>query len=572
MRLPHRLLLTPEQRGRLVDVARGQQPPDALLHAARMLNVYTGEVREAWLGIAEGRVAWAADGDAGHGAATMDLPDGVLVPGLIEPHCHPDIVYTPSALARQLTAHGTTTVCADTVFLSLRLDDDQLLRLMQAMSAASVKFLWNLRGCLDGMLPAELDRLGADRLSRLLAALPDVVATGEMTAWPQFLAGDERLNGLVDAAVARGLRVDGHAAGASTRTLGPLAAAGITADHEAITAEELLSRARLGYWLMLRHSSLRPDGRALAQAITSGDVPGTRVMLTTDGPVAVDLAEGHLDAVVRELLAAGVAPVDAVRMATLNPATYLGLDAHLGGIAPGQLADLVLVDSLSSFHPQLVLCEGVPVTPATAQAGFTDWDRLHTAPLLTADLDPQRLVAACHGGPTMRLQGVITRLEPASADLPTDASYAALIGRDGSWIVGGVIHGLTVTALASTFCGSGDVIVLGRDPDAVLAAYRSVLCVGGGIATHSHTLPLHALGSMYSGSVPELAAAMWKIADDLRLPAQLPPVEYLLLFLTIAVLPEVRLTPAGVIMVKTGEVLKAPIDLPASASTNRRAP
>jgi adenine deaminase len=567
--LPQRLSLSPERRRRLVAVARGAAEPDAVVRAGRMLDVYTGELREAEIGIAEGRVAWVGDVGARGLAPTLDLRDGVVVPGFIEPHCHPDILYSPATLAEALALRGTTTVCADTAFLSLLLDDDELLAVVRGMSGASVKFLWNLRGCLDGVLPVELERLSADRLRRLVAELPDVVATGEMTAWPEFLGGDERLTGLVDAAIARGLRIDGHAAGASARTLGPLAAAGITADHEAITPDELLARARLGYWLILRHSSLRPDAPALAEAITSGRLPTSRVMLTTDGLVATDLVDGHLDAVIREMLKAGVSPVDAVRMATLNPATYLGLDAHLGGIAPGRLADLVLVDSLTSFQPQLVLCEGTPMSPESVRVGFTDWSNLHAPPFQPADLDARQLIDVCRAGPAMRLEGVITRLAPASADLAADASYAALIGRDGTWVVGGVVHGLPVTALASTFSGSGDVVVLGRDPDAVLAAYREVLSLGGGIATHARSVPFAHLGSMYGGSVAELAAAMHEVNADLRYPAELPPVEYLLLFLTIAVLPDVRLTPVGAITIKARELLAAPTRLPGTATGKR---
>jgi adenine deaminase len=567
--LPQRLSLAPERRRRLVAVARGAAAPDTVVRAGGVLDVYTGELRPAEVGIAEGRVAWVGDVGARGLAPTLDLGDGALVPGLIEPHCHPDILYSPDTLARALALRGTTTVCADTAFLSLLLGDDELLAVVRGMSEASVKFLWNLRGGLDGLLPAEIERLNADRLRRLVAELPDLVATGEMTSWPELLRGDERLTALVDAAIARGLRIDGHAAGASARTLGPIAAAGVTADHEATTLDELVARARLGYWIMLRHSSLRPDGPVLAEAITSGRVPASRVMLTTDGLVATDLADGHLDGVIRTLLAAGVRPFDAVRMATLNPATYLGLDAHVGGIAPGRLADLVLVDSLESFQPQVVLCEGTPMTPESVRPGFTEWNALHAPPFQPAELSPRQLVGICLAGPAMRLEGVITRLAPAAdpADgLAPDASYAALIARDGSWIVGGVVHGLPVTALASTFSGSGDVIVIGRDPEAALAAYREVLAGGGGIATHARTVPLGRLGSMYAGPVPELAAAMRAITADLRYPPGLPPAEYLLLFLAIAVLPDVRLTPAGAITVKARELLQAPTRLPERGS------
>lgn len=561
MTLPQRLSLAPERRLRLVDVAQGKASPDAVVHARSMLNVYTGRIHPAEIGMAEGRIAWVGEIGISGCPPTFVVDDGVVVPGLIEPHCHPDVVYTPSALARELAYRGTTTTCADTLHLSLSLDDDELLDVVRGMSRSSAKFLWNLRGCLDGVLPSERERLGRERLRRLAAELPDVVATGEMTAWPEFLAGANRLTGLVDDAIARGRRVDGHAAGASARTLGKLAAAGITADHEAITPDELVARARLGYWVMLRHSSLRPDGPVLAQAITSGRLPMSRVMLTTDGPVAADLAEGHLDTAIRTLISAGVPPIEAVRMATLNPATYLGLDAHLGGIAPGRAADLVVVDSLPSFHPRMVLCEGVRVTQSSTRVGFTDWSTLHPPSFQPADLNPDQLTDTCLAGPSFRFDGVITRLAPRTGGLPHDGSYIALVARDGSWLVGGVVHGVAVNALASTFSGSGDVVVLGRDPESVLDAYRRVVSIGGGIATPARTVPLGHLGSLYDGTVPELAAAMRAVTSDLRFPRHLPPIEYFMLFLTGAVLPDVRLTPVGAIMVKTREVLQLPTKL-----------
>ncbi|MHB1710303.1 MAG: amidohydrolase family protein [Acidimicrobiales bacterium] len=570
MKLPRRLSLSPERRRRLVSVARGELAPDVVVRAPSMLDVYTGEVRSAELTIAEGRIAWVGEVGASGLDPTFNLRDGVVIPGFIEPHCHPDIVYNPRDLASALAARGTTTVCADTAFLSLLLDDDEFFAVLEGMSHASVKFLWNLRGCLDGVLPAELGRLDSGRLQRLLAEIPDLVATGEMTAWPDLLNGDTRLAGLVEAAITRGLRIDGHAAGASARTLGPLAAAGITADHEAITVEDLHSRIRLGYWVMLRHSSLRPDARVLGEGVASGRLSPSRVMLTTDGSVAVDIVEGHLDGVVRELLAVGVRAVDAVRMATLNPATYLGLDAHVGGIAPGRSADLVLVDSLESFRPRLVFCEGVPVTPYTTQVGFNGWRDLRATPFRMADLDAGRLVDACRAGPTMRLEGVITRLVASSAELAADSSYVALVGRDGSWIVAGVLQGIAVPALASTFSGSGDAVLLGRDPESLVTVYREVISIGGGIGTGTHTVPLEVLGTMFDGTVSELAAGMRELASDLRLPAGMPPLEYLLLFLTLAVLPDVRLTPLGSMMVKTREILYAPIELPVVTRTAER--
>lgn len=558
MRLPARLRVSPEQRRHLVDVARGTREPDAVVHARNVLNVYTSETGPAEIGIASGRIAWVVPIAEARGPCTVEL-DGVVLPGFIEPHCHPDILYTPAALVPQLVAHGTTTVCADTAFLTLALDDDELVAVLEEMSTAAVKFLWNLRCCMDGVLPRERERFATARLQRLIDDIDAVVATGEMTAWPDLLDHDERLTTVVDSAAAEGLRIDGHAAGASPRSLGAIAAAGITADHEAISAGDLVNRTRLGYWTMLRHSSLRPDVDALVTAITSGDVPHWRTMLTTDGPIATDLvSEGHLDAILRRLIDRGVDPADAVRMATLHPATYLGLDAHIGGIAPGRCADLVHVDSLESFEVADVATDGHFTDTDHLDRGFTAWSTLTSEPLRTATIKAADIIDGCIDGPAFRLEGIITRRAARSARLPRDACYVAAVSRDGTRLVGAVVHGIDVPVLVSTFSGSGDVVLLGRDAEGLVDAYRRVVDLGGGLATEHHIVPLGALGSLYDGPMHALATAMHAVASDLQLPASLPPIEYLMLFLTLAVLPEIRLTPRGSLMVKTGAVLRAP--------------
>lgn len=559
MRLPSRLRLEPGPRRHLIEVATGRAPADLVVRGGSVLNVYTGRVEPAAIGLAGGRIAWVGDPDGREGRDVLEVDGSIVTPGLIEPHCHPDIVYTPGAAVPAYLRYGTTTVCADVAFLFLGLDDEPLLGLLEAMSDASVKFLWNLRGCLDGILPVEKERLSAKRLAWLLEEIPGVVGAGEMTAWSKLLGGDERIGAFAEAVIDAGFRVDGHCAGTSARTLGAILAAGITSDHEAITGREVAARIRLGYWVMLRHSSLRPDGAELGAAIAGSGLPTDRVMLTTDGPVASDLAEGHLDAVVRTIIAAGVDPATAVRLATLNPASYLGLDAHLGGIAPGRCADLVVVDSLEAFVPRLVVADGEVADPARVRDGGLAWSEMEDDGLTPATLDARTLSEVCRTAPAMELQGVITRAAPPVADgpLPVGVCFAALVSRAGDWISGTVLRGLSVPALASSYTGSRDILLLGRDPGAMMAAYHRVIEMGGGIVTPGAEIPLRVLGRLYDGPLDELIPRMVRAEEAFadRPPVPLP---YLMLFLSLSILPDLRLSPVGVVHVKSGEVVHPP--------------
>ena len=181
---------------------------------------------------------------------------------------------------------------------------------------------------------------------------PWSAAMGEVTRWPDVLAGRPELLERLALAAARGKRIEGHTAGASAERVAGLAAAGFTSDHEPITAQEALDRARQGIALMLRQSSLRPDLRALLVPFVKSGSLG-RLMLTTDGSTPDFIVEhGFVDRLVRVALEEGVPPVEAYRMVTLNPATYYGKDADLGGIAPGRYADVLLLDDLAEPRPR----------------------------------------------------------------------------------------------------------------------------------------------------------------------------------------------------------------------------
>jgi adenine deaminase len=186
-------------------------------------------------------------------------------------------------------------------------------------------------------------------------AHPWSFAAGEVTRWPDVWSGDRDLLGRLDLALRRGQRVEGHTAGAAADKIAAIAAGGVAAVHEPITAREVLDRARQGIAVMLRESSLRPDLAGLLDALEEAPALASRLMLTADGSMPAFIRDhGFVDHLIRIALERGIAPIDAYRMATLNPATYLGRDADLGGIAPGRFADLCF----SRARPEAAVARG----------------------------------------------------------------------------------------------------------------------------------------------------------------------------------------------------------------------
>src|SRR6202011_4866802 len=252
---------------------------------------------------------------------------------------------------------GTTTLVADTLHFLIQTPVDRIPQLLARLGDLPVLLLWFLRLHGASFQPDE-SMFGQDRIRRLLEI--DVVrAVGEVTRWPAVYSGDEDLLQKIAAALAAGRRVEGHAPGTSYDRLIALAAAGWSSDHEAIAPEEIVHRLRAGVYTMLRHSSLRPDLPLLAPAVTDERARTGRLMLTADGPEAVTVVDhGYLSHVVRQAIIAGVPPVLAYQMATINPAAYFGLDEEIGGIGPGRRADLVVLDDLRNPTPELVIARG----------------------------------------------------------------------------------------------------------------------------------------------------------------------------------------------------------------------
>jgi adenine deaminase len=564
--------MTPAQRRRLTAVARGQAPADLYLRSGTLLNVYTSELYPANVAIHGERIAYVGlrEDMIGPRTRVLDVAGRVLVPGYIDPHVHPAHLVTPSALARHLLPLGTTTVFADTLQFWELGGLAAFRRVADGLRRAPLKFYWMIRPHAQSRSPDEGRRFRVRDLAQALAH-PWTVAIGEVTRWPDAWNGRPDLLVRLDLALRRGQRVEGHTAGAAADKMAAIAAAGFTSDHEPITAAEVLARARQGIGVMLRESSLRPDLAGLLDALKEAPGLASRVMLTCDGSMPAFIRDhGFVDHLVRVALDRGVPPPDAYRMATLNPATYFGLDADLGGLAPGRYADVCVLNDLAEPRPALVVARGQVAAEGgrlLARVPEPSWRRAITSPeaRLTvrwrARPDDFALPARARYPVVRLVSAVITRLEErplAAGDL-----YAALVDRGGRWVAPGIVAGFagTLDGLAATISTDFNILVLGRSPEAMARATNRLLALRGGIvvvdgARVAWELALPLGGVMTRGTL--LQAAEWE--DELRatLVARGYPHHeplFTLFFLSADFLPAARLTPRGVWDVKRGRVL-----------------
>src|SRR3954451_23474781 len=288
-------------------------------------DVYTGTWVQANVEIEDGRIAYVGPREP-RADTVHDLTGKVLTPGYIEPHTHPWCLYSPASLLEAAVPDGTTTLVYDNLFFFLAHGVEGLRAIVDTMRVAPAHVRWVARLAPQSAYPDEAERFATDVVAPLLS-WPEVVASGEITSWAAVARGDPRLAAGIAAAKGARRRVEGHNAGASYDRLAELSAAGISADHEGISGADALARLRLGMWTMLRQSSLRPDLETILREL--GDVVNTshRLMLTTDGTVPSFYAErGVIGAALRVATHAGVDPMRALQMATIDPATFLWMD------------------------------------------------------------------------------------------------------------------------------------------------------------------------------------------------------------------------------------------------------
>lgn len=558
-------------------VALGEEKADLFVRGGTVVNVYSGELVEANVAVLGGRIAYVGPSEDAVGPETevLDARGLYVSPGWIEPHTHAYLYYNPASLAEAILPGGTTTIVSDDLVFSVRGGAKTSRAVMDACAGLPVRLLWYARP--EPASPISVgdeDYFDAGRLGEVLDH-PLVMGVGEAPAWARFLGSEKSsLSTAIAEAHRRGLIADGHTTGARGAKLAALTAAGLRSCHEATTADEAIERIRLGLWTPLRHSSLRPDLPELLRVITEERIDTSRVLFTADGASPDAIAEhGYFDGLLRLAVKAGVPAIQAIRMATLNAATYLQLDDHLGGVAPGRLADLVLLPDLSSFQPQTVVAGGRVAAREGELAGpipGIDWEPLG---LGLEFRQGKWLEDASHYGarqgetlPVIEfVSDVITRLEeaPPEGGLPDGYLRAAHITRDGRWISRALVSNFAggLEGFATTATSSGHLLVLGRDQEAMALAASRVRDLRGGMSLASGgrvvwetALPL--AGIMSSGPFEQALSSDREMKARLRR-AGYPFSEalYSLLFLTADFLPGPRLTSSGVLDVRTGKLV-----------------
>ncbi|MGE5190301.1 MAG: adenine deaminase [Gemmatimonadota bacterium] len=563
----------------LVAVARGGEPADLVLRNARLVDVLSPDIVAADIAVAEGAVAGIGRGYRGR--ESIDLRGRYVCPGFIDAHVHPEsCLARPWEFARAVVPRGVTTVVADPHEIGSVAGVAGIRYLLDDAGRAPLRLFVNVPSCIPATHLATSGAAVAPDDFGSLFRDPRVLGLGEVMDFRGVVSGDRRALAAVEAA--RGRPVDGHAPGLGGRDLNAYVAAGIGSDHECASADEAREKLRLGMTIFVREGSAARNLAALLPLAT----PCTerRLCFCTDDRQPADLLdEGSIDFLVRRAVAAGVPPLAAIRMATLNPAEHFRMPDR-GAVAPGRRADLVVFGDLGDARPDLVYIggvlaarDGVPAGPAWEAGGAPPAPEVRETVRVDWSRTGFGIPAA---GRRMRVIGIVpdqiitgslvlpprVRAGLAVADPDRDLLKIAVIerhrasGRTALGFVKGA--GLKEGAIAGTVAHDHhNLIVVGADDASMATAARAVAAAGGGQAaargeTVLALLPLPIAGLMSEEPVERvrdrvraLAAAARSLGSPLRDPFMT------LSFLGLEVVPALKITDLGLVDVEAQAIV-----------------
>ncbi|SNR27943.1 adenine deaminase [Puniceibacterium sediminis] len=558
---------------RRIAQARGDEPADLILRGGQIFDLMTGEMLTGDVAICGDTIVGICD--SYEGANVIDVTGLTLVPGFIDTHLHIESsLVTPFEFDRCVAPRGVTTAICDPHEIANVIGADGIRYFQSASERTVMDVLVQLSSCVPS---THMETAGAELLATDLAELmghPSAIGLAEFMNYPGVIHRDPAA--MEKLALFEGGHIDGHCPLLSGRDLNAYIAAGIRTEHEATSAPEALEKLRKGMRVLIREGSVSKDMHALQPLLNERTSP--YMCLCTDDRNPLDIAEhGHLDYMIRTLIALGTPPLAAYRAASLSAAEAFGLKDR-GMIAPGKRADIVAIDSLSGCHAQLVLCAGRVVDDAT----FAARDIIPPVgrnSVRAPRVSPQDFRSRANRTDTdvigIRPGQILTDhlhedIPVADGDkLPDPARDLARItvierhGKNGN-IANGFVRGfgLKSGAIASTVCHDHhNIACVGIDyADMALAANRLAEIEGGfvvacdGVILAELSLPVAGLMSLepfevVRDALTDLRAA----ARGLGVTLEEPFLQ--LAFLALPVIPSLKITDRGMVDVMKFEIL-----------------
>ncbi len=480
-----------QKKRRIIDAAAGRTPADLVLKNTSFVNVFSNEISHADIAVAEGLIVGIGEY---HGETEVDMTGRIVLPGFLDAHIHLESsLVSPKEFVKAVLPHGTTTVVTDPHEIANVMGTDGIDYMLQATEDLPVDVRFMLPSCVPA---TPLDESGALLDYRAIDRFyehPRVQGLAEMMNFVGLIAGDDQPVEKIVAAQAHHKKIDGHAPDLQGNDLNAYISAGVYSDHECHDLKDAIAKLERGQYIMIREGTAARNLEALLPLLSPQYAD--RCMFCTDDKHPNDLLEkGHIDYIVKRAISLGVDPIIAVKVACHNAARYFLLN-NRGAIAPGYLADFVVIDNFENFNIEKVYKKGVLMVENGVTTDFDTpaiesylVERAHHTfhlPLLAeenfADARPRGVIGMVDGEITTYDAGYAERI-----DVENDILKIAVVERHknthhiGIGYIKG--YGLKKGAVATSIShDSHNIIVVGCSEAECAAAVNRITEMNGGI-------------------------------------------------------------------------------------------
>jgi len=549
---------------RIVEVAAGREKADLVLKNAAYVNVFSSQICRADIAVAEGLIVGMGTYS---GVQEVDVSGKIVLPGFLDAHIHLEsAMVSPREFVKAVLPHGTTTVVADPHEIANVMGADGIEYMLQATEDLPVDVRFMLPSCVPA---TPMDESGAVLDYRTIDSFydhPRVQGLAEMMNYPGVIGADPQVIEKIVAAQAHHKKIDGHAPDLLGNDLNAYIAAGVYSDHECHDAADAVAKLERGQFIMIREGTAARNLAALMPLMTPQYAE--RCMFCCDDKHPSDLLElGHIDYNVREAIRQGVDPIVAVKVACHHAARYYLLN-NRGAIAPGYLADFVVIDNFQDFNIQQVFKKGVEmydgkevhefkapeIDPYLAKRAHDTFHLAHLTAEDFAERRPRGIIGMVPGEIVTTDQGYSDHIDPE-----WDILKIAVVERHKNTRHIGIGYlqgyGLKRGAVATSVShDSHNIIVVGAGEEDMAAAVNRVAENRGGIVVMEGgrvqgEVALPVAGLMSDGTLEEVNSALEAAKDAafaLGVSREIDPF-MTLSFMSLPVIPTLRLTTRGVI-------------------------
>ena len=344
-------------------VAIGDSPADLILQNCSLINVYTNEIQEKiQISIKNDRIAFVGDNAShtlGPKTKVLDVKNKHVCPSFVDPHIHIDHFLTPAEFVKKSLLCGVTSLFPDSIDIVSVCGYRGFKEFLRQTENLPMRFFHTIPGGLPVDRKFSHGKTLSIKEEKQAIGLRSVIGLGEVFSWTKVIKRDPKTIKSLKQMHENNCIINGHTAGASGKKLNSYVSSGILSCHEPINFDQVLERLRLGMWIMVREGSIRRDLKEIIPLVLSHGTYRNRLMFCSDGLDPSDISKiGHIDYCVRESIKLGMNPIDAISMASKNCFDYYKMGSEFGGIGPGKIADILILDDYKKIKINKVILGG----------------------------------------------------------------------------------------------------------------------------------------------------------------------------------------------------------------------